>query len=183
MNKHPLALVLAVSALAFAFNLELAMKTPDDKPKAADFNLDAESLKRLDVIFPDGTQVKDIDTDDDVHRAKELFGDRFAAAVPAPPSFDLPAFSPSVAAAIAAPETKRKAKPFADVAHEALQEEETALDTIAAKQRAFADVEKRIGSPPIASYLIDGAVAYKDPYSAHMRLPVFKDFYPRSFAS
>nr|WP_249191136.1 hypothetical protein [Burkholderia vietnamiensis] len=41
--------------LAFAFNLELAMKTPDDKPKAADFNLDAESLKRLDVIFPDGT--------------------------------------------------------------------------------------------------------------------------------
>ncbi|KVE52968.1 hypothetical protein WI94_19355 [Burkholderia vietnamiensis] len=136
-----------------------------------------------DLIFPDGTQVKDIDTDDDVHRAKELFGDRFAAAVPAPPSFDLPAFSPSVAAAIAAPETKRKAKPFADVAHEALQEEETALDAIAAKQRAFADVEKRIGSPPIASYLIDDAVAYKDPYSAHMGLPVFKDFYPRSFAS
>ena len=33
--------------LALAFNLELAMKTPDDKPKVADFNLDTESLKRL----------------------------------------------------------------------------------------------------------------------------------------
>lgn len=27
------------------------MKTPDDKPKATDFNLDAESLKRLDVTL------------------------------------------------------------------------------------------------------------------------------------
>lgn len=77
--------------LALAFNLKLAMKTPDDKPKAADFNLDAESLKRLDVIFPDGTQVKDINSDDDVRRAKELFGDRFV--VPAPRSFNLPAFA------------------------------------------------------------------------------------------
>lgn len=154
--------------LALAFNLELAMKTPDDKPKAADFNLDAESLKRLDVIFPDGTQVKDINTDDDVRRAKELFGDRFAAAVPAPTSFDLPAFSPSVAAAIAAQkaaqETKHKAKPFADVAK--LYKKEKALDnaarTIAAKERAFADFEKRIGSRPIDAYRIDNAVAYKN---------------------
>jgi hypothetical protein len=63
--------------LALAFNLELAMKTPNDKPKATDFHLDTDSLKRLDVVFPDGTQVKDIKTDDDVRRAKELFGDRF----------------------------------------------------------------------------------------------------------
>lgn len=154
--------------LALAFNLELAMKTPDDKPKAADFNLDAGSLKRLDVIFPDGTQVKDINTDDDVRRAKDLFGDRFAAAAPAPPSFDLPAFSPSVAAAIAAQkaaqEKKRKAKPFADVVK--LYKKEKALDntarTIAAKERAFADFEKRIGSRPIDAYLIDDAVAYKN---------------------
>jgi hypothetical protein len=68
--------------LALAFNLELAMKTPTDKAKAADFNLDADALKRLDVVFPDGTQVKDINTDDDVRRAKDLFGDRFTAAVP-----------------------------------------------------------------------------------------------------
>ena len=68
------------------------MKTPDDKPKAADFNLDAESLKRLGVISPDGTRVRDINTDDDLRRAKELFGDRFAAAPPIPPPFDLPAF-------------------------------------------------------------------------------------------
>lgn len=154
--------------LALAFNLELAMKTPDDKPKAADFNLDAESLKRLDVIFPDGTQVKDINSDDDVRRAKELFGDRFAAAVSAPRSFDLPAFSPSVAAAIAAQKaaqkTKRKAKPFADVAK--LYKKEKALDntarTIAAKERAFADFEKRIGSRPIDAYSIEDAVAYKN---------------------
>lgn len=154
--------------LALAFNLELAMKTPDDKPKAADFNVDAESLKRLDVIFPDGTQVKDINTDDDVRRAKELFGDRFAAAVPAPPSFDLPAFSPSVAAAIAAQkaaqETKRKAKPFADVVK--LYKKEKALDntahTIAAKERAFADFEKRIGSRPIGDYSLDDAISYKN---------------------
>lgn len=162
------ARLLALAFNPLAFNLELAMKTPDDKPKAADFDLDADSLKRLDVIFPDGTQVKDINTDDDVRRAKELFGDRFAAAVPAPPSFDLPAFSPPVAAAIAAQkaaqETKRKAKPFADVAK--LYKKEKALDnaarTIVAKERAFADFEKRIGSRPIEVYLIDDAVAYKN---------------------
>nr|WP_052382213.1 hypothetical protein [Paraburkholderia kururiensis] len=155
--------------LALAFNLELAMKTPDDKPKAADFNVDAESLKRLDVIFPDGTQVKDINSDDDVRRAKELFGDRFAAAVPAPPSFDLPAFSPSVAAAIAAQkaaqETKREAKPFADVVK--LYKKEKALDntarTIAAKERAFADFEKRIGSLPPTQDNIKGVVEIKFP--------------------
>ena len=56
--------------------------------KTTDFNLDADALKRLDVVFPDGTQVKDINTDDDVRRAKDLFGDRFATAIPAP--LDLP---------------------------------------------------------------------------------------------
>ena len=60
--------------LALAFNLEVAMKTPAEKQKAADFNLDADSLKRLDVVFPDAIQVEDIKTDEDVRRAKELFG-------------------------------------------------------------------------------------------------------------
>nr|WP_231748252.1 hypothetical protein [Burkholderia sp. ABCPW 14] len=83
--------------LALAFNLELAMTTPTEKPKSADFNLDAESLKRLDIVFPDGTQVRDIQSDDNVRHAKELFGDWFAAASPA---LDLPAFSPAVDAAI-----------------------------------------------------------------------------------
>ncbi|WP_133647529.1 tyrosine-type recombinase/integrase [Paraburkholderia flava] len=151
--------------LALAFNLELAMKTPDNKPKAADFNLDAESLKRLDVVFPDGTQVRDINSDDDVRRAKDLFGERFAAATPA---LDLPAFSPTVAATIAAQkakrETKRKAKPFADVAK--LYKKEKTLDnttrTITAKERAFADFEKQIGSRPIDAYSIEDAVSYKN---------------------
>lgn len=40
--------------LALAFNLELAM----GRPKATDFNLDADAFKRLDVVFPDGTQVE-----------------------------------------------------------------------------------------------------------------------------
>ncbi|CAM3082338.1 hypothetical protein [Burkholderia gladioli] len=83
--------------MALAFNLELAIKTPADKPKAADFALTADEAKRLDVIFPDGTQVKDINSDDEVRRAKELFGDRFA-----PASIELPALSDSVAVAIAA---------------------------------------------------------------------------------
>jgi hypothetical protein len=82
---------------ALAFNLELAM----NKPRAADFNLDADALKRLEVVFSDGTQVKDINTDDDVRRAKELFGDRFASAAPSREPLDLPVFAPSVAAAIA----------------------------------------------------------------------------------
>ena len=56
--------------LTFVFNLELAMC----RPKATDFNLDADALKRLDAVFPDGTQVKDINTDGDVRRAKDLFG-------------------------------------------------------------------------------------------------------------
>jgi hypothetical protein len=69
--------------LEFAFNLELAMKAPTEKPRAADFNLDPAALERLDVVFPEGTQVKDINTDDDVRRVKELFGDRFVSAMPA----------------------------------------------------------------------------------------------------
>ncbi|MCA8332666.1 hypothetical protein [Burkholderia cepacia] len=35
--------------LALAFNLKPTMKTPDDKPRAADLNLNVESLKPLDV--------------------------------------------------------------------------------------------------------------------------------------
>lgn len=72
-----------------------------------------------------------------MRRAKDLFGDRFAAAVPASPSFDLPSFSPSVATAIAAQkaaqETKRKAKPFAGVAK--VYKKEKALTTRRARLR------------------------------------------------
>jgi hypothetical protein len=152
--------------LALAFNLELAMKTPTEKPKAADFNLDPDTLKRLDVVFPDGTQVKDIQTDDDVRRAKDLFGDRFATAIPAP--LDLPVLAPSVMAAIAAQQAnsapKKRGKPFADVVK--LYVKEKALDntarTIVAKERAFADFQKRQGERPIGDYTLDDAVAYKN---------------------
>ncbi|WP_241172554.1 integrase [Burkholderia gladioli] len=148
--------------LALAFNLELAMKTPADKPKAADFILDPDEAKRLDVIFPDGTQVKDINTDDDVRRAKELFGDRFAPA----PSIELPVLSDSVAVAIAAQTQAkaRKGKPFAEVV--ARYKKEKTLDnvarTIVAKNRMFDDFAKRIGSKPIDAYAIGDAVDYKN---------------------
>ncbi|PQV48569.1 site-specific integrase [Paraburkholderia sp. BL21I4N1] len=152
--------------LALAFNLELAMKTPDDKPKAADFNLDAEALKRLDVIFPDGTQVKDINTDDDVRRAKELFGDRFVSAMAAP--LDLPILTPQTMAAIAAQQAnsapKKRGKLFADVVK--LYVREKALDntarTIAAKQGAFDDFVAKAGARAMDAYSLDDAVAYKN---------------------
>nr|WP_244104311.1 site-specific integrase [Burkholderia gladioli] len=152
--------------LALAFNLELAMKTPAATPKAADFALTADEAKRLDVIFPDGTQVKDINTDDDVRRAKELFGDRFASAAP----IALPVLSDSVVAAIAAQnaaqakEKARKGKPFAEVV--ARYKKEKTLDnvarTIVAKNRTFDDFAKRIGSKPIDAYAIGDAVDYKN---------------------
>ncbi|WP_186139912.1 site-specific integrase [Burkholderia gladioli] len=152
--------------LALAFNLELAMKTPADKPKAADFTLDPDEAKRLDVIFPDGTQVKDINTDDDVRRAKELFGDRFATAS----LIELPVLSDSVAVAIAAQnaaqakEKARKAKPFAEVV--ARYKKEKALDntprTIVAKERAFADFQRHRGSRPIGDYALEDAVEHKN---------------------
>lgn len=152
--------------LALAFNLELAMKTPTEKPKAADFNLDPDALKRLDVVFPDGTQVKDINTDDDVRRAKDLFGDRFATAIPAP--LDLPVLAPSVMAAIAAQQAisapKKRGRPFADVVK--LYVREKALDntarTISAKQRAFDDFSASAGARPMDQYALDDAVAYKN---------------------
>ncbi|MFM0046288.1 tyrosine-type recombinase/integrase [Paraburkholderia sediminicola] len=152
--------------LALAFNLELAMKTPTEKPKAADFNLDPDALKRLDVVFPDGTQVKDINTDDDVRRAKDLFGDRFATAVPA--SLDLPVLAPSVMAAIAAQQAnsapKKRGKPFADVVK--LYKKEKALDntarTISAKQGAFDDFSASAGARPMDQYALDDAVSYKN---------------------
>ncbi|CAE6760615.1 site-specific integrase [Paraburkholderia aspalathi] len=152
--------------LALAFNLELAMKTPTEKPTAADFNLDPDALKRLDVVFPDGTQVKDINTDDDVRRAKELFGDRFATAMPAP--LDLPILTPQTMAAIAAQQAisapKKRGKPFADVVK--LYKREKALDntarTISAKQGAFDDFSASAGARPMDQYALDDAVAYKN---------------------
>lgn len=88
------------------------------RSKATDFNLDADALKWLDVVFLDCTQVKDINTDDDdVRRAKELFGDRFATAVPG--ALDLPILTLQTMAAIAAQQAisapKKRGKPFTDV--------------------------------------------------------------------
>ncbi|SAL11383.1 phage-related integrase [Caballeronia udeis] len=151
--------------LALAFNLELAMKTPKEQPSAADFILDAEALKRLDVVFPDGTQVKDINTDEDVRRAKELFGARFETAVP----FDAPILPPQTLALIerqreAAEATKRPGKRFSDVVK--LYKREKALDntarTITAKSGAFDDFSKTAGERPMDAYSLDDAIGYKN---------------------
>ncbi|WDD95187.1 site-specific integrase [Burkholderia sp. FERM BP-3421] len=143
---------------ALAFNLELAM----NKPKAADFDLSGTNAREFDVVLPDGTQIKNIETAEDVRLAKEMFGDRLAAPL------DLPAFTPAVAAAIAAQQAnsarKKPAKPFADVAK--LYKREKAFDNTprksVAKERAFADFQKRQGERPIGDYTLDDAVAYKN---------------------
>lgn len=69
------------------------------KPGAADFDLSRVSAKDFDVVLPDGTRIKNIETAEDVRLAKEMFGDRLAAAVP---PVGLPVFAPAVTAAIAA---------------------------------------------------------------------------------
>lgn len=149
---------------ALAFNLELAMT----KPNTADFDLNVEKLKKLDLILPDGTQLRDIKTDEDVRLAKALVGDRLAAAVPAHGPLELPVFAPAVAAAIAAQAAtlapKKRGKPIADVIK--LYKKEKALDntarTIVAKERAFADFQTRSGARPMDEYSLDDAVAYKN---------------------
>ncbi|WP_370652119.1 site-specific integrase [Caballeronia sp. TF1N1] len=149
---------------ALAFNLELAMTQPSPE----DFDLNVEKLKKLDLILPDGTQLRDIKTDEDVRLAKALIGDRLSAAVAASPPLDFPIFSPSVAAAIAAQAAnsapKKKGKPFSEVA--ARYKKEKKLDntprTITAKESAFADFKKRHGDRPIEEYALEDAIAHKD---------------------
>jgi integrase len=149
---------------ALAFNLELAM----NKPKATEFDPSSVDAREFDVVLPDGTQIKNIETAEDVRLAKEMFGERLTAAEPSSPSFDLPVFTPSVAAAIAAQQEKsapkKPAKPFADVVK--LYKREKALDntprTIVAKERAFDDFQKRQGERSIGDYALDDAVDYKN---------------------
>jgi integrase len=149
---------------ALAFNLELAM----NKPKAADFDPSSMDAREFDVVLPDGTQIKNIETAEDVRMAKEMFGERLTAAVPSSPSFDLPVFTPSVAAAIAAQQAKsapkNATKPFTDVVR--LYKQEKALDntlrTIVAKERAFDDFQKHQGTRPIGDYVLADAIAYKN---------------------
>jgi len=127
---------------ALAFNLELAMAKPT---VAADFDLNIENLKKLDLILPDGTQLRDIKNDEDVRLTRALMGDRLSAATPGSAPLEFPVFAPSVAAAIAAQAAnsapKRRSKPVLDVIK--LYKKEKALDntakTIVAKERAFAD--------------------------------------------
>ncbi|MFP3243940.1 MAG: site-specific integrase [Paraburkholderia sp.] len=150
---------------ALAFNLEIATM---GSPKAADFNFDPDALKKLDLVLPDGTQLRDIKTDEDVRLAKALMGDRLSAAVPATAPLDLPILAPSVMAAIAAQQAatapKKRGKPFADVVK--LYKKEKALDntarTIAAKQGAFDDFSASAGGRPMDQYALDDAVAYKN---------------------
>lgn len=146
---------------ALAFNLELAM----NKPKASDFDPSSMNAREFDVVLPDGTQIKNIETAEDVRLAKEMFGERLAAAAQ---PLNLPVFTPSVAAAIAAQQAnsapKKPAKPFADVVK--LYKREKSLDntprTIVAKERAFDDFQKRQGEQPIGGYSLDDAVDYKN---------------------
>ena len=150
---------------ALAFNLEIATM---GRPKAADFNLDPDALKKLDLVLPDGTQLRDIKTDEDVRLAKALMGDRLSAAAPLSTSLDLPILAPSVMAAIAAQQAisapKKRGKPFADVVK--LYKREKALDnttrTISAKQGAFDDFSASAGARPMDQYALDDAVAYKN---------------------
>ncbi|ASL44693.1 Tyrosine recombinase XerC [Burkholderia sp. AD24] len=150
---------------ALAFNLEIATM---GRPKATDFNLDADALKKLDLVLPDGTQLRDIKTDEDVRLAKSLMGDRLSAAVPVSAPLDLPILAPSVMAAIAAQQAatapKKRGKPFADVVK--LYKKEKALDntarTISAKQGAFDDFSASAGARPMDQYALDDAVAYKN---------------------
>lgn len=97
---------------ALAFNLEIAM----GRPKITDFELNVDAVKPFDVILPDGTQIKDLNSDEDIRRAKELFGSRFETAAP----LHFPILAPETLAAMASQRAaddakKRSAKPFADV--------------------------------------------------------------------
>jgi integrase len=150
---------------ALAFNLEIATM---GHQKAADSNLDPNALKKLDLVLPDGTQLRDIKTNEDVRLAKALMGDRLSAAVPVSAPLDLPILAPSVMAAIAAQQAttapKKRGKPILDIIK--LYKKEKALDntprTIVAKERAFADFQARAGSRPMDEYSLDDAVAYKN---------------------
>jgi len=147
--------------LALAFNLELAMGSP----KPGNPTIDFDAIKQFDVILPDGTQIKDLNSDDDVRRAKELFGERFATAAP----LDLPVLAPQTLAAIASQRVadeakKRRGKPFAEVVK--LYKKEKALDntarTISAKQGAFDDFSASAGARRMDQYALDDAVSYKN---------------------
>ncbi|MGA7778247.1 MAG: site-specific integrase [Paraburkholderia sp.] len=150
---------------ALAFNLEIATM---GSPKATDFSVDPDALKKLDLVLPDGTQLRDIKNDEDVRLAKALVGDRLTAAIPTPSSLDFPILAPSVMAAIAAQQAatapKKRGKPFCDVVK--LYAKEKALDntprTITAKQGAFDDFVAKTGARPMDQYALDDAVAYKN---------------------
>ncbi|OXC75657.1 site-specific integrase [Caballeronia sordidicola] len=146
---------------ALAFNLEIAM----GRPKITDFDLNVDAIKPFDVILPDGTQIKDLNSDEDVRRAKELFGARFETAAP----LHFPILAPETLAAMASQRAaddakKRSAKPFADVVK--LYKKEKALDntarTLTAKQGAFDDFAKTAGERSMDAYSLDDAIGYKN---------------------
>ncbi|KNH08650.1 hypothetical protein BRCH_02602 [Candidatus Burkholderia brachyanthoides] len=64
------------------------------RPKADDFKINVDMLKQFDVVLPDGTQIRDLKTDEDIGLAKAMFGDRFAVGSLPASSIDLPVFSP-----------------------------------------------------------------------------------------
>jgi hypothetical protein len=109
---------------------------------------------------------KNINNDDDVRRAKDLFDDRFTTAMPA--ALDLPILTPQTMAAIAAQQAisapKKRGKPFDDVVK--FYAREKALDntarTISAKQGAFDDFSASAGARPMDQYALVDAVAYKN---------------------
>src|SRR5471032_3208854 len=80
--------------LAIAFNLEMAIRGREmpamTGPKISDFEFtkpDSDEMPReFDVVLPNGTQISGLNSDDDIRRAKELFGSQFAEAIAAAPA-------------------------------------------------------------------------------------------------
>lgn len=150
---------------ALSFNLELAMS---NRPKITDFNFDLSGVREFDVVLPDGTQIKDIKTPEDVSLVKQLFGDRLLDVGPLP-TLDLPTLAPHTLTAVAHQQAekaaaKRRSKSFNDVV--ALYLKEKALDnaprTLAAKRQAFAEFGAAVGERSMDDYTLTDAVAFKN---------------------
>ncbi|WP_347554844.1 site-specific integrase [Robbsia sp. KACC 23696] len=151
---------------ALSFNLELAMSS--NRPKITDFNFDLSGVREFDVVLPDGTQIKDIKTPEDVSLVKQLFGDRLLNVGPLP-TLDLPTLAPNTLTAVVHHQAeqavaKRRSKPLTDVIGLYLKEKalDNAARTLSAKRQAFSEFAASAGEKPMDDYALADAVAFKN---------------------
>jgi len=182
--------------LAIAFNLEMAIRGREmpamTGPKISDFEFtkpDSDEMPReFDVVLPNGTQISGLNSDDDIRRAKELFGSQFAEAIAAAPAspFIPPILPASALAAISAQRATPIGLPIRKLLelYEAQRKLENVPKTVDAKVATIEGFIKLFGERAITGYGFDEAIAYKNrliagkssPSRINAKLSFMRDF-------